>query len=374
MPAHASQHTTDKIEIQRNWLLQLHKEHERICWQFKVSLAAPIIEINNSSASWGSWHPTSRTLKISKNLITLHTWDVVIHVLKHEMAHQVVSELFQGREKHGPLFNKACELLGVPLQFRGASGDLPKILPDIHERALKSPHQKMLVKIEKLLALADSANEHESLLAMEKANNLIGRYNIERVELAQKAQYDSVIISHRKKRIENYQRRICSILSKHFFVKVIMSDLYDAGTCCTHKTIEIFGTSENVVIAHYVYHFLLSQLDFLWHRFKRHNKTTGRQKRSYWLGVLDGFDGKLSKQKENVLASNKNLNALICLDDRALTHFIGLTYPRLTSRKTNPARVHLTEFQAGQIDGKKLKLKKGLNSHDGNQGKMLTDQ
>jgi len=368
----------ERISLDRAWLVQLAEEHERICWQYGVTLTVPLLEISASSSNWGSWHPATRTIKVSSRLITLHTWDVVLCVFKHEIAHQIVSEIFHSSEKHGPLFDRSCAMLGVPDSFRGASGDLPRTIRSIEEKAATSPQRKMLDKIEKLLALAQSHNEHESLLAMEKANRLIEKYNIRRVELSQKAHYDFIIINHKKKRIENYQRKICTILANHFFVKVILSNSYDALQCCSHKTIEIFGTTENVLIAHYVYDFLLGQMDFLWNQFRKKNNTSGRQKRSYWLGVLDGFAKKLSSKKQmssdkNTIAlqGKKNLSVMLCDQDQALGLFIEQRYPRLTRRTYASAKVHMKEYEAGHKDGKKLRLSKGVGTDDGFKGNLL---
>lgn len=334
----------------------------------------PIIEINSSASNWGSWHPSGKTIKISAGLIRLHTWDVVLNILKHEMAHQAVCEILGNHDSHGMLFEKACDLLGVPHEFRGASGDLPRIILDVRERASGSPHRNLLMKIEKLLALAQSGNEHEALLAMEKANFLIAKYNIRRIEQGEQARYESLIINHRTKRIENYQRKICSILSNHFFVKVILAELFDAGQCCTHKTIEILGTSENVLIANYVYFFLLTQMNYLWQQFQLKQQTTGRQKRSYCLGVLDGFARKLAGHNtvsQQAAPAPVPLSLLVCNQDQGLTNFIEQRHPRLSRKKSAAAKVYLKEYEAGCSDGRNLTLNKGLSRDDGFQGRML---
>lgn len=375
------QHTTaatDENRLQRAWILQLYKEHEKICWQYGVRLTVPIIEISRASSIWGSWHPSARTLKISVRLIRNHSWDVVLNILKHEMAHQAVTELFHSREAHGPQFEETCEMLGVPREFRGASGDVPRIILDVNEKATGDPQRNLLVKVEKLLALAESCNEHEALLAMEKANFLIAKYNIHRIEQSSQAGYDCIIINHKAKRIENHQRKICSILSNHFFVKVILSDLYNAEQCCTYKTIELLGTTENVLIANYVYSFLLTRMDSLWRQFQRKHRATGRQKRSYCLGVLDGFARKLAGRQPGGCDATVHGSAipdhpsvLVCNSDHGLARFMEQRHPRLSRKKFAAAKVFLKEYEAGCSDGRNLTLNKGLTRSEGFQGKML---
>ncbi|MBI4792188.1 MAG: DUF2786 domain-containing protein [Deltaproteobacteria bacterium] len=372
---------TNGKNLQRAWVLQLYREHERICWQYGVKLSPPVIEISDSTTTWGSWHPAVRMIRISAGLIRLYAWDVVLNILKHEMAHQLVSELFASRDAHGAPFDRACDMLGLPREFRGASGDLPRTIPDLAERARVSSHHHLLVKIEKLLALAESGNEHEALLAMEKANQLMVKYNISRIEERRQSEYDCIIINPKKKRIENYQRKICAILTSHFFVRIILSDLFDADLCCTHKTIEILGARENVLMAHYVYSFLLVQIDCLWQQYQRTHTTTGRQKRSYCLGVADGFHRKLSAQQEKNVEQSKaparggpSLSVLVCNNDQGLVRFIRQRYPRLAHRTSAAVRVSLSEYEAGCRDGGNLTLHKGIAGHAGFLGRMLPDR
>lgn len=70
---------------------------------------------------------------------------------------------------------------------------------------------------------------------MKKANELIEKYNIERIEQKSDSKFVHAIINHKKKRIENYQRSVCLILKDYFFVEVVYSYLYDAHNCETYK-------------------------------------------------------------------------------------------------------------------------------------------
>lgn len=368
---------TEKINSRkRSWLLQLYREHRQISLLHRVKLTTPIIEISDAVSSWGSWQQATSTIRIASRLIETHTWDVVINVLKHEMAHQAVSEVFRSREGHGGLFDQACDMLGVPADFRTSGGDLPRVLPSIYEKAEKTPEHALLAKIEKILALARSSNEHEALLAMEKANQLITKYNVARLATETDSGYDCIIINHRKKRIETHQRKICAILSRHFFVRIVLADLFDAEKCASHKTIEIIGARENVLTAEYVYYFLLSRMASSWREFRRANNTAGRRKRSYCLGLLDGFAAKLAAGEQKradtpVPAAGESISALICDADHGLNLFIRQRHPRLARRSHRAANVFSQEYEAGQRDGRKLVLHKGVENHDGNRGKML---
>lgn len=369
----------DHQQRDRAWLSQLHTDHESICWQYGVDLSTPLIEISRSERQWGSWHPATKTIRLAARLIRDHSWDVVTSVFKHEMAHQLVTEHFGDRDGHGPLFARACEMLGVPEQFRGASGDIPRTLPALDDGPQEGRERALIDKTEKLLALARSDNEHEAVLAMAKANELIEKYNLRRIEGRQQTDYEYLIINPGRKRIENFQRKICFILINFYYVKVIFSRLYDARACCHYKTIEIFGSRENVLIAHYVYSFLERKMHSLWKDHQRLHNLPGKGKRSFLLGLLDGFAEKLSTMKKQRQAKTADparktqTTALIRAEDRRLDEYIGRRHPRLRTKKPPRTRIHPDEYQAGQHQGRQLTLHKGVNDNLGSSGKMLPE-
>ena len=370
--------TEVEIKLRQAWASELIEEHESVCWQYKVGLSKPIIEISNSQMEWGSWDSDFRTMKVSANLISGHSWDVTVNVFKHEMAHQIVTDLFDRGDGHGDLFQTACKMIGVPKEFRGSKGDIPRKIVDFRTQAKDSANGRMLEKIGKLLSLAQSKNENEAFLAMKKANELIEKYNIDRIEQDTDSKYVYAIISHKKKRVENYQRRICMILKEHFFVEVVYSSLYDASDCQTYRAIELLGTAENVLIAEYVYYFLLNQLGVLWKVHQSRKSVRGsKNKRSYWLGVLKGFGDKLDQQAKirkrykPEVRGTKTMSALICAEDKMLARFTRIRFPRLSSYRSQGATIDHRTYQIGIDEGKRLNIHKGINRKDGFQGRLL---
>ncbi len=370
----------EEIKFQRAWILELHREHEAICWRYRVGLARPMIGISNSRREWGAWDVDSRTIRVSAAVIKEYPWDVTLNVFKHEMAHQIVTDIFGAADGHGPLFEQACNMIGVPGAFQGASGDEPRKRVDFRDEEIDSENMRMLDKVRKLLSLARSGNENEAFLAMHKANELIEKYNIDRIEQEKTAKMVYAIIHHKKKRIENYQRRICLILKEHFFVDVVYSSLYDATACQTYRTIELLGTVENVRIAEYVYYFLMNQMEVLWkvHQCKK-SAPASRNKRSYRLGVIKGFHEKLDRQAMERTREYKpeaggprTMSALILAEDRALSDFTKIRFPRLSTYRSAGANIDTSTFQAGLDDGKQLNLHKGIQDQDGYQGRLLT--
>ena len=253
-----------KIFIRELWLKQLTVEYERICYQYDLSLDNPIFSLSQSSTQLGAWDPISRIIKISEILIEGHCWSKVIEVLKHEMAHQIVSELFYANDAHGEYFQQACRMLGVEKWARGPSMLDFEDLERKTQSGLTEQEEKMLRKAQKLLALAQSSNEHEALEAMKKVQYLYQTYHLESLRQLEKPSFTSIHIHHKKRRIEAYQTMIGNLLIKHFHVQIIHSSLYDAATQKEYKCLEILGIHRHVQLAEYVYWFIFNNLPILW--------------------------------------------------------------------------------------------------------------
>ncbi|MBV5307141.1 MAG: DUF2786 domain-containing protein [Desulfobulbaceae bacterium] len=379
--------TTDFSPYYRLWALQLLAEFEDIRAQYGLALEAPIFEISETLKQYGSWQATSRMIRISSHLITSCSWDVTCLILKHEMAHQICSELFHNNTSdHGPLFQRACQLLGLPASYRHASSDLPgptTSAPAGDARTEKG--RQFIIRIGKLLALATSANEHEAALAMEKASQLMTRHNLQQLQEDAQSAFASLIIHTRSQRLESWQRKICVILLQFFYVKVVTSSLYDPLRHAPYKTIEIFGREENVTVAEYCYTFLAGQLASLWQQNRSRINGKGiRVRNSYYLGLLQGFYDKLKAQKALTEATNHPtptmvprdgdgtaIAILIRAEDAALDQFVGLRFPRLRRRSEGKSFIYRETYEQGRVDGQQIVLHKGVADQGGGQGLLL---
>ena len=376
----------DTSKYFRIWTRQLLHEFQDLTWRYNVALQAPAIEISSSKKRLGSWHSDSRTIKISSHLILHHSWASTLNVLKHEMAHQVCSEIFNsGEVAHGSAFREACSLLGVPHEYRSAAGDLPATLDHLQTETKEiTEGRRFLSRVEKLLALAQSANENEASLAMQKANELIEKYNLKIWENNTTCHYRCVIINRKKKRIEGWQRKICLILRDFFFVKTIFTSLYDPLTDNIHKTIELLGAEENVTVAEYCYSFLENQLMTLWntnrHKF---NGSARTEKNSYYLGILAGFYDTLQKQngkcssRENPVCKNagtlhETLSSLIVAEDHNLNAFISMKHPRLRKISRSGPRIYRNTYDDGVAIGREIVFHKGIHRKDKHNGGLIT--
>lgn len=347
------------------WGQQLLREHSSICSRYNLKLTRPVIEVINVSSYWGKWLAASRTISLSQALVCNRPWDEVLNVLKHEMAHQLVTEVLGGAPGHGPDFKRACLLLGLPAPFRKAAAALATgkggyFVPP------PSATELVLTKVRKLLALTASTNEHEALLALQKARQLLHRHNLtdEIIGGQHNPPYVNLLLNLKKKRVESHHRAICSLLLDYFQIEIVITPLYDAHALTTYKCIDIMGWRENVEIAGYVYHFLMERLPVLWHHHRANHPGLKHTRQSYWLGVLDGFREGLARERrpeEKIPGPARSGLLPATRDDQALGLFVRSRYPKLRQSGKRTARIDLAGFEAGIAAGRDLKFRTGLN-------------
>jgi hypothetical protein len=281
-------------------------------------------------------------------------------------------------QAHGPEFRDACKRLGLPEQYSGASADLTSNDLDWRSEKRSDQSEKILERVRKLLALANSANEHEALLAMERVREIYAKYNLEQMKENEKAGYVHLVLGRGKKRMENWEARIASILATFFFVEVIFSHEFDAKSGEHHQAIEVIGTRENVLMAEYVYQFLLTQLQFhLSEAARGAKKFSRREYNSYRLGILVGFEKKLQEAERSQATEPMSENTLsraitIFRRDKRIENYLREIYPRLTTRRRGAAAVVDHAFSAGRAVGATLNLNRPVTSTSQNLGRVLS--
>lgn len=357
----------EKLKIE--WTKQLYKEHSTICYAYELKLRPPLIVIMDFRSRWGHWDPLSRTLALSFQLILKHSWSTVLEIFKHEIAHQVVSELFQQEDQHGPFFRQACLILGVESWAQRAEVHTIPDLADLQHRVLSEKESLLLRRVEKLLALAQSPNEHEAHAAMKKVSELYETYNLETIETRENEEFATISITHRTKRIPYFHSQIASILTGYFNVRLIFANLYDPEVCTAYKSIDILGRPENVKLAEYVYWFLFNNLRLLWETYKETVSERGLvAKHSYYSGVLSGFEETLRLQKAQRQSPPSNCAGLITQEHARLKDFVSSKFPRLVNVRSGGRKARRSTYEAGLKQGKALVLHQGVKGTHAGQG------
>src|SRR5215469_4351120 len=215
---------TDSVQPQLTAAMEAAIVRElRAAWRqlnevyFRSALSMPTLELVPSRATLGRWISGVRTLEISRPLVLEQPWASVIEVLKHEMAHQYVYEVLQeiSESPHGRAFREACARLGVDARASG--------LPDAQQAEAEA---RVVERIARLLALAESPNQHEAEAAMAAAQRLMLKHNLDAARSQVRRDYGFLHLGAPTGRVAEHERLVAMILGRHFFVEAIWIPAY----------------------------------------------------------------------------------------------------------------------------------------------------
>ena len=356
----------DKSIIENLLTKQLYKEYEHILYSYSIKLQTPNIMILKLESQYGSWCPKTRTICLSRSLVWNYPWIYTLEVLKHEIAHQYVSENFKKEEHHGVYFKKACTLLRVKHWAQKSCINLDQCLHDISKEPSNKTETQPIRLVKKLLHLSTSSNKHEALLAIKKASEIAEKYQINSANLDREQNYTTLTIKTGQKKIPSYKTLIGSILISHFKVKIIYSTLFNPKKIQEEKTIEILGTLQNTKMAEYVFYFLSQQLKSLWEEHKEKTKKKGlKLKHQFYFGVLDGFQAQLIiyKKKQNQDSPTSKTSITLFKQEQMLLDYTQHQYPKVTHSKQTGYIIKSNAYSAGFTKGNQLKVRHPISNH-----------
>lgn len=337
------------------WLHQLRYEWQKINREFLASrLKMPMLVIDKSVARLGYWQESTRLIGIAEKHIWDQPWAEVVETLKHEIAHQYAHQVLGATREtaHGPLFTQACALLGI---VPDATAKPTQHLPVEADR--------ILAKVRKLLALAESANPHEAQAAMATANTLLLRYNLELGQSNEPSAYSYLRVGRTAAALPIDWKLVGGILTQYFFVDCIWVSVFVAKMGRSERQLEIIGTATNLELAHYVHDFLHRAADSLWQSAVTGGAIRGKR-RDFVTGLMFGFREKLAEERTGNAA-----RGLVWVGDPALQNYCKQRYPSTSS--LNATGIRQTEAHAaGRQAGQNLNLHRGMQT-TGSSGKLL---
>jgi uncharacterized protein DUF2786/SprT-like family protein len=340
---------------------------------FRSGLVTPTLELVPLRATLGRWIPDTRTIEISLPLVIEKPWGVVVEVLKHEMAHQYVHEVLGERSEtpHGPAFRDACARLGVDARASGmpsspASAASANEGTDGDRAEADAAEEKMVARISRLLALAESPNQHEAEAAMAAAQRLMLKHNLDVVRTNTAREYGYAHLGRPTGRVGEHERLVAMILGKHFFVEAIWVPVYRPREGKRGSLLEICGTPSNLAIAEYAHGFLHGTAERLWTDHKRAEGLSDRERRTFLAGVMTGFADKLARQDATSRASG-----LVWVKDGDLGGYLRRRHPyvrhvRHAGQRRNDTWVH------GREAGRKIVLHRPVSTGAVSRGRLLS--
>jgi len=315
--------------MERSILHGLAHEWETALWVLSSAhrklMRKPMFSLRDMKGRWGNWSGEKREICLSRNLVLNHPWDAVREVLLHEIAHQFAEEALGAHNEppHGPSFKKACYLLRANPK---ASGNYHPL----DERVSRDPERsedKIMLRVKKLMALAESQNQHEAEAAMAKAHEFIERYNLDLLDQDGNRDFVSVFVGKPALRHHREDYHLARLLQDSYFVQGIWLSAYVLEKGKMGSVLEITGTIQNIKIAGYVYDFVSRFIDSQWSQYNKDKGLNRYRRTDFAVGIIEGFFSKLKSQDEKKKRVKKRYG-LIKIEDPLLQDYMAYKYPR----------------------------------------------
>jgi hypothetical protein len=352
--AHICRDLLEEIGAQRDeaYCAELSHEWETIKWSYGLKLLKPCLRVSAGGSQLGGWDPESRTISVSREALESLSWDSVVSLLKHEIAHQFVDEVLGGHhnQPHGSLFGSACDRLGLLPPFRSANLRIDELRERVVRR--QSLPERLRRRIERLEALTDSDNSHESGVA----EDLLSRLRSEAAEVLSKTggsavfeDFGSQTIDLHRKRCSREQMAAAGMLSRHFGVEVVFSSAFNVRTLERSRVIVVMGRHEKVEMAVFAFNYCLAEAQRAWRHHQNVASVQAGDGPSFRLGVILGFDEALKAKAEIRVSeagdkggkSESNSKAASAAapvslvpgaqEAKVLAGFVAAQFPRLTT-------------------------------------------
>ncbi|EQC43729.1 DUF2786 domain-containing protein [Bacteriovorax sp. Seq25_V] len=298
----------------------------------------------------GFYDPTIYQIALNKNLMFKIDDEIIKNVLRHEVAH-FLCHIFHGDDvkTHGIEFREVFKRYGWDPNFSKSKIMLEEVIPE------REKDQKILEKINKLLKLSNSSNEHEANLATIKANDLIAKHNLESI-----VQCDE----HTKDTEETYVIRVASFTRKNALhdglYEVLQSfqvyPIFNQGRGGGY--LEVVGSRVNVTVAEYMANYLSLSIESIWKNLKKENsKLKGIVAKNSFTRAFCSTISKNLKEHIYQTARSKELT----LTKNELTIHVNRVYPKVRASYTSAKKTDAMASNIGRALGEKFQFKKGLN-------------
>lgn len=368
------QSTAARIRIQealeKTILHGLSVEWDHALWVLEAperkKMKKPLFSLRDMVRQLGTWSREKNEISLSRRHVLNGPWDDTREILIHEMAHQFADQvLHAGHEApHGPLFREACMRLRANPAASGKVGTL-------HERLRNNPrdrHDRHLLRIKKLMSLAESANRHEAEAAMAKAHDLMKKYNLQLLAQSGSREYVSVFVGKPALRHFRESYYIANLLQDYYFVQGLWVSAYVLEKGKMGRVLEISGTNGNIKTAVYVYAFVNRYIDSQWREYCRGKRLNRYRKSDFAVGLVDGFTNKLTRhrhaQKPDESAGPR---ALVVFDDPLLGQYMTHRYPHTQSFSRRTGNHDAGIAKDGFKIGEKMVISKGITQDSANE-------
>ena len=362
------------INLERHLLHGIACEWEA-AWQWldpdiQNLIRRPTFVIKDLSSQWGHWSAEKRQIAVSRRLVNDYPWDSIRDVLLHEMAHQIASVLPRASRHtpHGLAFQRACKMLRID---SAASGNYRPLQDRLLKENHAERHDKRMLRVKKLLALAESKNRFEAEAAMTKAHELIARYNIELSRQQEKRPFLSIFLGSPALRHPREDYCLANLLQDFYFVYGIWVPAYVLGKHKMGRVLEISGTAHDLIMADYVHDFIRTFIESRWLVYNHSKKLNRYRKTDFAVGILEGFRDKLESNIKRKKES-PNSRAVIPQKDPRLIGYCHYRYPHTITFQRGAPKQDIRVIKDGRKVGQKLIIARAVGERKTGATRLIT--
>ena len=253
------------------------------------------------------------------------------------------------------MFQKACHLLRANPK---SSGSYPLLDERVASESLH-PNDKTMLRVKKLMALAESGNRHEAEAAMAKAHELIRKYNLDLfAQENDQRDFTSVFVGKPALRHSREDYHLAHLLQDFYFVHGIWVSAYVVEKEKMGRVLEISGTLQNLKIASYVHDFVCRFIRTQWVEYNKDKRLNSYRKSDFAVGVIQGFRSKLEQSQKQV--ESRDEFALVKMEDPLLAGYVAYRYPRIVTFRRGVSSQDKKVLRDGERVGQRLVISRGI--------------
>ena len=218
--------------------------------------------------------------------------------------------------------------------------------------------EKIIERVQKLLALSKSSNEHEAALAAFHAQRLLSEHNLNISELEIKETgATETKFKLRQMTADKWVILLLSAVARSFDCKTMF-----CSNGLDKASVMVIGCGKDSEVASYVMQYLLREINRLATLYVKSlttafNINKQAYRKSYLLGASRGVISKLAEQKKEAPVTS---TALVPVKDALVTNYVSKHYADASAKKFRASSVFRDAFDQGFSEGKDVQISKGI--------------
>lgn len=243
---------------------------------------------------------------------------------------------------------------------------------------------KIIEKLQKLLALSQSPNEHEAALAASKAQEMMDEYNLSIIDIKNPstacgmATSDTVLTGYM---FEKWEYSLHAELARVFDVMPIINRRFNnfvgrdgrIGKKLTNSNLNVIGLRTDIEVYEYTFTYLRAAISVMLRKEKDrmeeinkddkdyirdYTKKMNKYMFSYSIGVVTTIIKRVKSEREEYLDTHSNSRALVVIKRDAIEDFIKDM--DIKGPKKDDSEFDEGAFHRGMRDGRQIQLHDGV--------------